>query len=112
MDFTPETPAQGILKKNNWGDAMTYQVTCECGQPDHEHTVWIEANETGVEVQVYVTVKTDFWSKTRWSHVWQLLTKGHVRCETIIGMTQQQAMNYAATLHHAVEDVTKFRKSP
>ena len=111
MDLTAQTPAEGILKRNNWGDSMTYQVTCECGQPDHEHTVWIEASETGVEVQVYVTAKTKFWSRTRWSHMWQLLTQGYVKCETIIGMTQQQAMNYASTLHHAVEDVTKFRKT-
>jgi len=112
MDLKPETPATGILKKNNWGNAMTYQVVCECSQPDHEHTVWVEASETGVEVQVYVTAKTDFWSKTRWHHIWQLLTRGYVRCETIIGMTQQQAMNYASTLHHAVEDVEQFRKAP
>ena len=111
MDLTAQTPAEGILKRNNWGDSMTYQVTCECGQPDHEHTVWIEASETGVEVQVYVTTKTNFWSRTRWSHMWQLLTQGYVECETIIGMTQQQAMNYTSTLHHAVEDVTKFRKT-
>jgi len=111
MDIKPETPAQGILKKNVWGDCVRYQIVCECGQSDHEHDVWIEASETGVEVQVYVTAKTDFWSKTRWHHIWQLLTRGHVRCETIIGMDPQQAMNYASTLHHAVEDVTKFRNS-
>jgi len=111
MTIQAQTPAEGILKKNNWGDAMTYQVVCECGQPDHEHMVWIEASETGVEVQVYVTAKTNFWSRTRWSHMWQLLTQGYVKCETILGMTEQQAMNYASTLHHAVEDVTKFKAS-
>ena len=105
-----QKPAQGILKRHDWGDTKVYQVVCECGQPDHEHGVWIESSETGVEVQVYVTAKTNFWSRTRWSHIWQLLTKGYVKCETTIGMTRQQAMNYATILHHAVEDVEQFRK--
>jgi hypothetical protein len=111
MTIQAQTPAEGILKKNNWGDAMTYQVVCECGQSDHEHMVWIEASDTGVEVQVYVTVKTNFWSRTRWSHMWQLLTQGYVDYEASLIMTEQQAMNYASTLHHAVEDVTKFKAS-
>jgi len=107
-----EQPATGILKNRDWGDAVTYKVVCECGQPDHEHDVWIEASETGVEVHVYLTVKTNFWSRTRWSHMWQLLTQGHVRAETMIGMNQQQAQNYASALHHAVEDVTRLRQAP
>jgi len=105
-----ETPATGILKRNDWGDSKMYQVTCECGQSDHEHTVWIEASESDVEVHVYVTVKTNFWSKTRWHHVWQLLTRGYVKTETVLGMTEQQAMNYASALHHAVEDVKMFKQ--
>jgi hypothetical protein len=106
-----QKPANGILIKNDWGDTIRYQVTCECGQPDHEHDVWVEANECDVEVQIYVTVKTNFWSRTRWNHLWQLLTKGHVQCETTIGLNRQQAMNYATILHHAVEDVEQFRKT-
>ena len=43
--------------------------------------------------------------------MWQLLTQGYVKCETIIGMTQQQAMNYALILQDAVKDVEQFRNS-
>lgn len=111
MALIPETVATGILKRNDWGDSKVYQVTCECGQADHDHTVWIEATESGVEVHVYVTIKTNFWSRTRWLHMWQLLTQGHVKTETMLGMNQQQAHNYASALHHAVEDVEQFRKT-
>ena len=110
MDLKAEKPATGILKRHDWGDTKVYQVVCECHQPDHEHAVWVESSETGVEVQVYVTAKTNWWSRTRWSHMWQLLTQGYVKCETIIGMTQQQAMNYASILQDAVKDVEQFRK--
>jgi len=111
MKMKAQKPAEGILKTHDWGDTMTYKVICACGQDDHSHDVWIEATESDVEVHIYVTAKTNWWSKTRWSHIWQLLTQGYIKCETIIGMTEQQAMNYASTLHHAVEDVKNFKKS-
>jgi hypothetical protein len=30
IDLKPQIPAQGILKRDSWGDAITYQVVCEC----------------------------------------------------------------------------------
>jgi hypothetical protein len=111
MALTPESPATGILIKNNWGDAKMYKVTCECGQSDHDHEVFVESDETGVTVTTYTTGKTDFWSRTRWHHIWTLLTRGYIKYESSLIMNRQQAMNYATILHHAVEDVEEFRKS-
>jgi hypothetical protein len=105
-----QKPAEGILQKRSWGDAKVYKIVCECGQEDHEHNVWVEADECGVNVNTYVTVKTNFWSMTRWNHIWKLLTKGYVDFETTISMTEQQALNYAETLKSAIEDVKEFRK--
>ena len=28
-ELEPQTPAEGILKRSDWGDAITYQVVCE-----------------------------------------------------------------------------------
>jgi hypothetical protein len=39
-----------------------------------------------------------------------LLTKGYVEYEANIIMTRQQAINYAAVLQQAVEDVETFKK--
>jgi flagellar hook-basal body complex protein FliE len=105
-----QTPAEGIMKTNDWGDSKVYKVVCDCGQPDHEHTVWIEADEANVSVQIYVDVKSPFWSMNRFKQIWILLTKGYLKHETVISMSKQQAINYAETLKKAVTDVEEFRK--
>lgn len=106
-----ETPAEGILQRKDWGDSKTYTVICECGCDDHAHNVWIEADESGVTVNTYTIQKTNFWSKTRWHHIWKLLTAGYVEYEASIIMTQQQALNYAETIKSAIKDVKQFREN-
>ena len=104
-----QIPAEGILKTNDWGDSKVYKVVCNCGQDDHSHNVWVESDDHEVNITIYTTVKTNFWSKTRWYHSWTLLSKGYIDCETTVCMTEQQALNYAETLKSAVDDVKKFR---
>ena len=132
-----QEPAEGILKRNDFGDTKYYQVVCGCGQEYHDHNVEVEASETGINVNLYISVKTDYWSElvekrydidspylqeldwffkdlingfwTRLKVTWQLWTTGAVRVETTIAMTEQQALNYAKTLENAVEDVKHFR---
>lgn len=105
-----QIPAEGILKTNDWGDSKVYKVVCNCGHDDHSHNVWVESDDHEVNITVYTTVKTNFWSKTRWQHIWILLSKGYIDCETTVSMTEQQALNYAHTLLDAVDDVKKFKK--
>ena len=133
-----QKPAEGILKINDWGNSKWYQVVCGCQQPDHSLTVEVEAEETGVNVNTYVTVKTDYWSDTFkarhdienawlqeidwfWKDVangliarlkltWTIWTKGYVQCESTIAMSEQQALNYAETLKSAIKDVQDFKK--
>jgi hypothetical protein len=105
-----QIPAEGILKTNDWGDSKVYKIICNCGHDDHSHNVWVESDEYEVNITVYTTVKTNFWSKTRWQHIWTLLSKGYIDCETTVSMTEQQALNYAHTLLDAVDDVKKFKK--
>jgi hypothetical protein len=104
--MTPETPAEGILKRRDWGNAHTYQVVCECQDADHDHNVWVEADNHCVTVTTYTTQKSRFWEMSRWRTVWLLLTKGYVEYESSIIMTQQQALNYAETLKTAISDLT------
>jgi hypothetical protein len=106
-----ENPANGILIKNDWGDSKQYKVTCECGQDDHNHEVFVEADECGITVTSYTIQKSNWWSRTRWHAIWTLLTKGYVKYEASLIMNRQQAINYATILQNAVEDVEKFRKS-
>lgn len=133
-----QLPAEGILKTHDWGDSKVYKVVCDCGQSDHEHNVWVEADECGVNVNIYTTVKTDCWSeelkpKYDIDNVWlqeaewylkglynslarklkltkSIWSKGYVDFETTISMNEQAAINYSTTLKNAIADVKEFRK--
>lgn len=133
-----QAPAEGILKRGDWGDSMWYQVVCGCGQETHDHEVEVEADETGVNVNVHLTVTSNHWSEivekhydidnpwqqefdwfwkdivnglwTRLKVTWEIWTTGTVKAQTTIAMTEQQALNYAKTLENAVRDVKFFRE--
>jgi hypothetical protein len=105
-----QTPAEGILKTHDFGDSQVYKVVCSCGQDNHEHNIWIEADEFDISVNIYATVKTNFWSVSRWQHIWKLLTKGYIDLETTVSMTEQQSFNYAYTLLSAVDNIKEFQK--
>lgn len=107
----PELPAEGVLKRNEWGDTKCYQIACNCGDADHDHSVWIEADDHEVSVIIYTTNTTPFWSKRRWRQMWELLTRGYVKQEVAISMSEQQALNYANILTQAVKDVKLFRNN-
>jgi hypothetical protein len=104
----PQNPAQGILLTRDYGDAMQYVVSCECGDSNHNHNVWVEAEDSNVSVTIHTTAKTKWWESSRWKHIWTLLTKGYVEYEANIIMTEQQTINYAETLKSAVESSKKF----
>ena len=104
----PQTPAEGILKRNEWGDSVLYQVACTCGDSNHDHNVWIEVDDTQeVMVTTYTMQRSKWWEQSRWSAIWHLLTRGHVEFEATLIMTPQQALNYAETLKQAVADLTQ-----
>jgi hypothetical protein len=134
-----ETPAQGIMKTGEFGDSKFYKVVCGCGQPDHDVDFEVEADETGVNVNTYITAKTDYWTETvkkrynidnpylqewdwywkdivngvvrRLKMTWEIWTQGYIRTQTTIAMSEQQALNYAETLKSAIQDVQNFKKS-
>ena len=132
-----QAPAEGILKRGDYGDSKFYQIVCGCGQEYHDHNVEVEAAETGVNVNIYATAKTNYWSEivekrydidNPWQQefdwfwkdlvnnfvrkvkvTWEVWTTGAVRVETTIAMSEQQALNYAETLKSAIKDVKDFR---
>jgi hypothetical protein len=105
-----QTPAEGIMKTGDWGDSKVYRIACNCHDENHNHNVWIEADDHDIVVNIYTTGKTNWWSKTRWHHIWTLLTKGYIDTESSVHLTKQQALNYAETLKSSIEDVEQFRK--
>jgi hypothetical protein len=108
--MTPQPVAEGVLLRKDYGDAKTYQIVCECGDCDHSHDVWVEAEDHGVTVTIYTQQKTKWWQSNRWKIMWTLLTKGYVERESVLIMSEQQALNYANVLQSATADVKEFRK--
>jgi hypothetical protein len=106
-----QTPAVGIMKTNDWGDAKAYKVECICGDSNHAHNLWVEADELGVTVTTYTMVKSKWWSMNRFQKIWKLLIKGYVEYEGSVIMTQQQALNYAEAIKSAIADVETFGKN-
>lgn len=109
--MTPQTPAKGIYIENDWGDCVRYKVICDCENPDHEHDVWVEADDAGVHVQVFLTPKSPWHSMDRFRQIWTLLTQGYLKHDTIISFDEQTALNYAETLKTAIEQAKKFREN-
>ena len=133
-----QKPAEGVLMTNDWGHSKMYKITCNCGQPYHDHVVDVESDSTGVSVDIYTTLKTDYCTDTidmrydienvamqeaHWFVVglinntirklkltWELWTTGAVTAETTIHMSEQQALNYAEVLKSAVKDVKVFQE--
>jgi hypothetical protein len=105
-----QVPAEGILLRKDYGDAKIYNIVCECGDCDHSHDVWVEAEDHGVTVTIYTQQKTKWWQSNRWKIIWILLTKGYVERESVLIMSEQQTLNYANVLQSAVKDVKEFNR--
>jgi hypothetical protein len=133
-----QAPALGIMQTGEYGDSKFYKVVCGCGHPDHDIDFEVEADDMGVNVNTYVTTKTDCWSEsvkkrydidnpylqeldwalkdiwngfiTRLKLTWALWTTGYVKTETTIAMTEQQALNYSETLKLAISEVKAFKQ--
>ena len=138
MTTTAQTPAEGIMLTSDFGDSKFYKVVCGCGQPDHDLNFEVEAADTGINVNTYVSAKSDSWNEAvkkrydidspwlqEWDWFWKDLvngfvrrvkltwtiwTKGYVQTESTIAMSEQQALNYAETIKSAIKDVKDFKK--
>jgi len=134
-----QAPAEGIMKTGEYGDSKFYKVVCGCGQPDHDLDFEVEASDTGITINTYVTAKSDYWTEatkkrydidTVWMQewdwfwkdlfnglvrrvklTWEIWFNGYIRTESTIAMNEQQALNYAETIKSAVNDVKTFREA-
>lgn len=137
MEYQP--PARGITLNRDFGDAKFYTVDCDCGNPDDDIKLEVEAKDTGITVHVWTTVKSDWYSNTWtkrydienkflqdlhwnivdlfngiWNRVkltWRVWTRGYLEYESWTVMSQQQALNFAETLKLAIDDVKTFRET-
>lgn len=105
-----QTPAEGILVRKDLGDFKSYLVVCDCGDTDHSHEVVVEATDNSVDVNVYVQVDVKQSLVDRLSAIWSLITTGQCKTEVSLVLSEQQALNYAATLQQAVASVAEHKR--
>ncbi len=103
----PECPAEGVLKKSGFDDQRRFMVACQCETPKCHHEVNVEiSNHREVYVTIYSTLRTK-WNVPMWKLIWKLLTRGYIEYEESIVLTKQQAINYAAALTTAVNELSQ-----
>ena len=56
-----QRPAEGILLQHDHGFSKTYLVSCTCGSPDDQLHVDVEAEESGVIVNIYSKQVSTYW---------------------------------------------------
>jgi len=111
-----QTPAQGISIDNDWGDAKTFNVECDCTSDDHAVKMWIEVQRDKdipeVEVSFYVTTWTPFWNESwsRFKAAYEVLFKGVHKQEHHMILNKQSAINFAHAILSTVDELEAASK--
>jgi hypothetical protein len=113
--LTVEKPAAGVYRHDTWGDATIYTVECDCHDPDHSVTVWIEFDAEHdiptVEMTIYADMVSprfgNLWERIKWSMA--CLFKGNVSLQHNMVLTDQSAKNFAGVLDDASAIYSKYR---
>ena len=106
-----EKPAQSISRSDRWDDSVVYNIDCECTDPDHAVTVWIEVghDEDMPEVEVTFYVQTDFaWYEGWWERIKlaaSVLWTGRSQQMHSLLLKKQGALNVAAAMEQTIEDL-------
>lgn len=127
-----QKPAKGILEQTGGKDWKMYRVPCSCGC-DNQIDLMVEVDDYNVSANFYAETKTPYWRRrfetssvddqwlvyvvkefandwlNRFEIVWEALTKGYVKTEVTVMLSDQQCINFAETLKTAVEDLKKYR---
>ena len=108
-----QKPANGIMLTNDWGDAKTFHIECECTDPDHAAKMWIEVDREkdfdAVNVSFYVNTSNPFWAEgyNRFRAAWDILVKGVHTQEHHMLLNKQAALNMADAIKHTVKELDR-----
>jgi len=138
-ELKAEIPAAGILKNFDYGDIMYYTVTCQCGNPEDNirFSVELEADAYDITLTTEFTPRIAYWGsfigsssfENSWLYridscirniinalyyklklTYDIWFTGEIKyCQTTM-MTEQQALNYAATINQSIKDLRKLRE--
>jgi hypothetical protein len=113
-----QKPAVGIMLNRNWGTARSYTIACECGGIDHYPQMWIEVGDESdqelqnVTVTFYVETSSPWYRVSRWRQIWSMLTRGYVRQESTLILSQQAALNLGTVIRNSVAEMQQVNVVP
>lgn len=126
------TPTKGIMTVTEFDDYKMYHVACDCGDPDHVHSVVVESTDAGVVVtigaEVYMCSSTEYlksidydqpvWArftattKVLLSEAWnrvataaKILFSGYSTYKGDFILHPESAKNYVTALQQAIQDI-------
>lgn len=113
-----QEPAKGILEEENWGNAKSYHIVCDCTTPDHALDTWIEV-EAEPDFGVCVTFFVKTWTPYDLSRngMWQrikkaanILFKGFDTQQHDIILKEQAALNWITAVQKSMKDLKEYKE--
>lgn len=108
-----EQPAQGISVEKIFDDAIIYNVTCDCGVPEHSVKMWIEAKADSeienISVSFYVDTYSPYFNSLwdRIKYTFKLLIFGQFKVEHCFLLNKQSALNFSSAIHNQIQKFTR-----
>lgn len=109
-------PLRNIMETGDWGDAKCYRVGCDCSDPTHDASMWIEVDSDSdtrdVQLTFYVDTWTPFWDTKfdRFKAAYDILFKGINRQQHTMILNEKAAECLTGTITQAIKDVRDFKK--
>ena len=109
----PDDDISFSVESEDWGEitvtTYTLQKTSWWDDPFNQHKSYDIDNEWAYRINYWIRGVLNGLSH-RLKVTWEVWVKGYVKYSQNTIMTKQQALNYAATLKHAVEDLEEFSR--
>lgn len=102
-----EVPATGISKVSESKSHSTFNVQCDCSDPEHSIMLDIEREDVFTTLSIYVTTELPFWQRNfnRLKIAFQVLFTGRFKAERCLILQEQQAINLAHAILNGINKV-------
>jgi hypothetical protein len=106
-------PLHNIMTTGEWDDAQSYRIACDCHDPDHDLSVWIEVENDSetrdVTLTFYKELYTPVWRSgfNRFREALRILFTGTTRVEGTIVLKQSVAQDFLNIVQQSIDQLAK-----
>jgi len=107
-----QTSANGIMQISEYENSCSYRVACECSDPEHDVTAWIDITPDQdsinvVNVEFYIETTTAWWDAgfSRIRAAWDILVHGYRKEGHTMLLNEQTALNFADALLKSINNL-------